>query len=317
MVMGSFWTWALFISFVMVMLVLDMLVFHRRAHAVSVKEATRWTIFWIGLAMAFNVLLYFWQGSDAALKFFTGYVIEESLSVDNLFVFVLIFTSFRVPSELQHRVLFWGIIGAQIMRGLFIGVGTALINSFHWIIYVFGAFLIFTGIKMALQREEGLHPEDNPIVHFFRRFVPMTRSYEGSKFLTRVNGRLMATPLLLVLVIVESSDVIFAVDSIPAIFAITTDPFLVFTSNVFAILGLRSLYFVLARVVDKFYYLKFALSVILTFVGAKMLLADIFHIHTLVSLGVIAFVLTTAIIASAIRNRNLPPEEGPETPSQR
>ena len=305
MVMGSFWTWALFIGFVLMMLILDMVVFHRRAHTVSVKEATWWTAFWVGLALAFNALLYFWQGSDAALKFFTGYIIEESLSVDNLFVFVLIFGTFRVPAELQHRVLFWGIIGAQVMRGIFIGVGTALINSFHWIIYVFGAFLIFTGVKMAFQKESGLHPEDNPVVHFFQRFVPMTRSYEGTKFVTRVNGRLMATPLMLVLVIVETSDVIFAVDSIPAIFAITTDPFLVFTSNVFAILGLRSLYFVLAHVVEKFYYLKAALAIILTFVGVKMVIAGYFEIPVLASLAVIASVLTLAIIASAIRNRRM------------
>jgi tellurite resistance protein TerC len=305
MVMGSLWTWVIFIVFVLGMLALDLGVFHRKAHKISMREATIWTIVWIALSMVFNVIIYFWQGSDAAVKFFTGYVIEKSLSVDNIFVFVLIFATFKVSSELQHRVLFWGIIGALVMRGLFIGLGTALINRFHWIIYVFGAFLIVTGIRMAFQKEEGLHPEENPVVHFFRRFVPMTEKYEGTHFFVHRAGRWMATPLMLVLVIVETTDVIFAVDSIPAIFAITTDPFLVFTSNVFAILGLRSLYFLLAGVVDKFHYLKLALSVILTYVGIKMVISEWYKIPTGWSLGFIALTLIVAIIASLLRARRL------------
>ena len=316
MEMGSLWTWVLFNIFVLAMLALDLGVFHRKSHTVSMKEATAWTIVWITCAMVFNVIIYFWQGSDPALKFFTGYVIEKSLSVDNIFVFVLIFGTFRVPAEYQHRVLFWGILGALVLRGLFIGIGTALINQFHWIIYVFGAFLIFTGIKMAFQKEEGLHPEDNPIVHFFRRFVPMTETYEGSKFFVVRNGKRLATPLLLVLAIVEGTDVIFAVDSIPAIFAITTDPFLVYTSNVFAILGLRALYFLLAGVVGKFYYLKVALSFILTYIGVKMVLVDIYHIPTGISLGVIAVTLTIAMIASLMRAKKLERESDAIDPTK-
>lgn len=316
MEMGSLWTWVLFNAFVLAMLALDLGVFHRKSHTVSMKEATAWTIVWISCAMIFNVILFFWQGSDPALKFFTGYVIEKSLSVDNIFVFVLIFGTFRVPSEYQHRVLFWGILGALVLRGIFIGVGTALINQFHWIIYIFGAFLIFTGVKMAFQKEEGLHPEENPIVNFFRRFVPMTEKYEGSHFVVRRNGKRFATPLLLVLAIVEASDVIFAVDSIPAIFAITTDPFLVYTSNVFAILGLRALYFLLAGVVGKFHYLKVALSFILTYIGVKMVIVDFYKIPTGVSLGVIAVTLTVAMIASLIRAKKLERESSAIDPTK-
>lgn len=316
MEMGSLWTWVLFNVFVLAMLALDLGVFHRKSHTVSMKEATAWTIVWITCAMIFNVIIFFWQGSDPALKFFTGYVIEKSLSVDNIFVFVLIFGTFRVPAEYQHRVLFWGILGALILRGLFIGIDTALINQFHWIIYVFGAFLIFTGIRMAFQKEEGLHPEENPIVNFFRRFVPMTERYEGSHFVVRRNGKLLATPLLLVLVIVEATDVIFAVDSIPAIFAITTDPFLVYTSNVFAILGLRALYFLLAGVVGKFHYLKIALSFILTYVGVKMVIVDFYKIPTGISLSVIAVTLTIAIIASLLRARKLERESDAIDPTK-
>ena len=300
------WPWILFHVFVLTLLIIDLGVFNRKAHVVSVREASIWTTVWVTLSAMFCGLLYFWKGGDSALKFATGYIIEYSLSVDNIFVFVLIFASFRVPAEFQHRVLFWGILGAIIMRGLFIGLGTALINQFHWIIYVFGAFLIFSGIKMAFHKDEEMHPEDNPVVKFFRRFVPMTRSYSGKDFFVRENGRLMATPLMLVLVIVETSDVIFAVDSIPAIFAITTDPFLVYTSNLFAILGLRSLYFLLAGVVDKFHYLKLALSIILTFVGVKMVSGAFgLHIGTGLSLAVIGGVLFSAIVASVVRAKRL------------
>jgi len=301
------------------MLVLDLGVFHRHAHVVSVKEAALWSVVWIGLALLFNTGIYFfwdqlvpgsaYSNREAALAFFTGYLIEKSLSVDNIFVFVLIFTYFAVPAAYQHRVLFWGILGALVMRALLIAVGAALLKEFHWIIYVFGAFLIFTGIKMALHRDEQLHPERNPVVRLFRRLMPVADHYEGEKFFIRRAGRLVATPLLLVLLMVESTDLVFAVDSIPAIFAVTSDPFLVYTSNVFAILGLRSLYFVLAGMVHKFHYLKLGLSVVLTFVGVKMVLIDIFKIPTGVSLGVIASILAIAVIASLYRARRSTQEQ--------
>jgi tellurite resistance protein TerC len=310
------WMWVGFNVFVLAMLALDLGVFHRESHAVSVKEATIWSGVWIGLALLFNTGIFlFWDrmmpGSgysnrEAGLAFLTGYLIEKSLSVDNIFVFVLIFSYFAVPKQYQHRVLFWGIISALVMRGLMIWLGAALIKEFHWIIYLFGAFLIFTGIRMALQRDEELHPEQNPVVRLFRRVIPVSAQYEGDKFFTRKNGALLATPLLLVLVMIEVSDLIFAVDSIPAIFAVTQDAFLVYTSNVFAILGLRSLYFVLAGVIHKFHYLKLGLAGVLTFVGVKMLLTDTaFKIPTGASLGVVAVILAVAIGASLLRNRRL------------
>lgn len=302
------WLWVGFNLFVLAMLALDLGVFHRHAHVVSVKEAATWSVVWIGLAMLFNVGLYlFWDrlaptstysNQEAALAFFTGYLIEKSLSVDNIFVFVLIFTYFAVPAAYQHRVLFWGIIGALVMRASLIAVGAALLKEFHWIIYVFGAFLIYTGINMARHRNEELHPEQNPVVRLFRRIMPVADAYEGDRFFVRRAGRWVATPLFLVLLMVESTDLIFAVDSIPAIFAVTNDPFIVYTSNVFAILGLRSLYFVLAGVIHTFQYLKIGLSVVLTFVGVKMLLIDVYKIPTAVSLGVIASILAVAIGAS-------------------
>lgn len=285
------------------MLAFDLGVFHRKAHTVSLKEASIWSFVWIMLAMIFNAGLYFLRGPDPALQFFTGYLIEKSLSVDNIFVFVLLFTYFAVPAAYQHRVLFWGILGALVMRGILIAVGAVLLEEFHWIIYLFGAFLIFTGIRMGLQKETHLHPEKNPLLRFVRRVVPVTHDYERDHFIVRRAGKIMVTPLLLVLLIIESTDLVFAVDSIPAVFAVTRDPFIVYTSNVFAILGLRSLYFVFANVIDKFYYLKLALSVILTYVGVKMLLADISPIPTLLSLLIIACVLTIAVVASVIRAR--------------
>ena len=314
--MDMFWIWIGFNLFVLALLALDLGVFHRHAHVVSVKEASIWSAVWIGLALAFNACVYFfWQqlrpgstytNSEAALAFFTGYLIEKSLSVDNIFVFVLIFTYFAVPPIYQHRVLFWGIIGALVMRGILIAVGATLLKEFHWIIYVFGGFLIFTGIKMARHRNAELHPEKNPLVRLFRRLMPVTDTYEGERFLVRRAGKWMATPLLLVLIMVESTDLVFAVDSIPAIFAVTDDPFLVYTSNVFAILGLRSLYFVLAGVMDKFYYLKLGLSAVLTFVGIKMVLVDIYKIPVAVSLGIIATILTVAVLASLLRAQRRP-----------
>src|SRR5574339_272137 len=263
---GTIWLWIGFNAFVLFMLALDLGVFHRHSHVVSTREAAIWSVVWISLAMLFNAGIYFfwnvlspasmYTNSEASLAFFTGYLIEKSLSVDNIFVFVLIFTFFAVPAAYQHRVLFWGILGALIMRGILIAVGATLLKEFHWIIYVFGAFLIFTGIRMAIHRDEELHPEKNPVVQLLRKIMPVTENYENDHFFIRRAGKLFATPLFLVLLIVESTDLVFAVDSIPAIFAVTTDPFIVYTSNVFAILGLRSLYFLLAGVIDKFHYLK-------------------------------------------------------------
>ncbi len=317
---GSIWLWVGVNLFVLGVLAIDLGVFHRDSHEVSVKEATIWTVVWISLALVFNaIIFFFWNqmmpgssytNSEAGLAFLTGYLIEYSLSVDNIFVFVLIFTFFAVPKQYQHRVLFWGIIGALLMRGAMIGIGAALIKEFHWIIYIFGGFLIFTGIRMAFHKNEELHPENNPLIKLFRRFMKVTEKYEGDKFFVRRAGVLMATPLFLVLLMVETTDLIFAVDSIPAIFAVTEDPFLVYTSNVFAILGLRSLYFVLAGVINKFYYLKLGLSVVLTFVGVKMLLTETaFKIPTGISLGVVVLVLLVAILASILRARRQPPIE--------
>ena len=315
MIAETIWLWIGFNLFVLAMLTLDLGVFHRHAHAVSVKEATIWSGIWIALALIFNSGLYFfwdiispgseYSNSEAALAFFTGYLIEKSLSVDNIFVFVLIFTYFAVPALYQHRVLFWGIIGALVMRGILIAVGAALLKEFHWIIYIFGGFLIFTGIRMAFHRDEEIHPENNPLIKFFRRLMPVSAIYAGDKFFIRQAGVLMATPLFLVLLIVESTDLVFALDSIPAIFAVTNDPFIIYTSNVFAILGLRSLYFVLAGIIDKFHYLKLGLSVVLTFVGAKMVIVDFYKIPIGVSLGVIAIILTMAVVASLWRAQRL------------
>ena len=310
--MATIWLWGGFHLLIFAMLALDLGVFHRKAHAVSIREAFIWSLVWIVLALMFNAGIYLWRGSETALEFLTGYLIEKSLSVDNIFVFVLIFTSLSVPATSQHRVLFWGILGALFMRGTLILVGTALLKEFHWIIYLFGAFLVFTGIKMAVHREVEVHPENNPLIKLARRYLPMTGQYEGDRFFTRQAGRLMATPLMLALLIVESTDLVFAVDSIPAIFAVTRDPFIVYTSNVFAILGLRSLYFVLAGAVGKFYYLKFGLSVVLVFVGTKMILADFYKIPITFSLLVVALVLMVAVVASVVRARRMAhPREAP------
>jgi tellurite resistance protein TerC len=296
--------WAGFTAFVLLMLALDLGVFHRKAHAVSIREATIWSAVWVTLAMIFNAGLYYFRGPEPAVEFFTGYLIEKSLSVDNIFVFALIFGYFAVPAVEQHRVLFWGVLGALVMRAAFILAGSALIAQFHWILYLFGAFLILTGVRMALHREMEIHPENNPLLKLVRRVIPVTPTYRGHHFFVREAGRWLATPLFLVLVMIESTDLVFAVDSIPAIFAVTEDPFIVYTSNIFAILGLRSLYFLLAGVMDKFVYLKLGLSAVLVFVGVKMTLADLFKIPGLVSLGVIAALLTASIVASLIKNRS-------------
>ncbi len=297
----TFWLWTGFNLFVLAMLAIDLGVFHRKSHTVGFREALGWTAAWITLALCFNLGVWHFAGPTKALEFFTGYVIEYSLSADNVFVFALLFSYFAVPAKYQHKVLFWGILGALIMRFGMIALGAALIAKFAWIIYVFGAFLILTGVKMVLKREEEIHPERNPLVRLFKRLMPVTSDFRGDRFFVRENGVRLATPLFVVLLLVEFTDVIFAVDSIPAIFAVTTDPFIVYTSNVFAILGLRSLYFALAGVLDKFHYLKTGLGVVLTFVGVKMLLGHTpYKIDTLVSLGVIVTILAASVAASLL-----------------
>jgi tellurite resistance protein TerC len=302
---GTIWLWVGFHGFILAMLALDLGVFHREAHTVSLKEALAWTMVWITLAMIFNAGVYFFSGPEPALQFFTGYLLEESLSVDNIFVFVLLFTYFRVPAAYQHRVLFWGILGALVMRGMMIALGVVLLETFHWIIYLFGAFLLFTGIRMAFRKETEVHPEHNPLLRLARRIVPVTHDYERDRFLVRRAGQVLVTPLLLVLLVVETTDLMFALDSIPAVFAVTKNPFIVYTSNIFAILGLRSLYFVFANAMGKFHYLQLGLAVVLSFVGAKMVLADIYHIPTALSLAVIAVVLAAAVVASIVRTQRL------------
>ena len=306
---NNLWLWIGFNVFVLGMLALDLGVFHRKAHVVTVKESLAWTVVWVALALLFNLGIAHYMGHAKGLEFFTGYVIEKSLSVDNVFVFALLFSYFAVPPLYQHKVLFWGILGALVMRAIMIFVGAALIEKFAWIIYVFGAFLILTGIKMIVKREEEIHPERNPLVRWFKKFMPVTNDYRGGHFFIRENGVRMATPLFVVLLLVEFSDLIFAVDSIPAIFAVTKDPFIVYTSNVFAILGLRSLYFALAGVMEKFHYLKVGLGVVLSFVGVKMMLGHTaWKIDTHVSLGIIVAVLAASIIVSLLRPKYLAPK---------
>jgi len=311
--------WVGFTLFVLAMLALDLGVFHRRAHEIGVREAFAWTVVWIVLALLFNVGVYFWFGPVRGLEFFTGYLIEKALSVDNIFVFLVIFSYFGVPRAFQHRVLFWGILGALIMRAIFIVLGAALIQRFHWVIYIFGAFLIYTGVKLLLQRASEVHPERNPLFRMFRRIVPSVSDYHGAHFTAVVARKRYATPLLLVLVCVEATDIVFAVDSIPAIFAITRDPFIVYTSNIFAILGLRALYFVLVGVIGKFHYLRVGLALVLAFVGAKMMLSELYKIPITVSLVVVATLLAGSVAASAIRPPRQeplpdPPPPGPQSP---
>lgn len=298
---SSTWLWIGFSVFILLMLSLDLGLLNRKAHTIKYREAATWSAVWVTLAMIFAGLVFYYQGTDRGLEFLTGYLIELSLSVDNLFVFLLIFSYFKVPAKYQHRVLFWGVMGALIMRLTMIFIGAVLIQRFHWVIYIFGAFLVYTGIKMFRQEELDIQPEDNPLVKLVTRYIPITRHYEEQKFFTRVNGRLTGTLLLLVLVIVEVTDLVFAVDSIPAIFAITTNTFIVYTSNVFAILGLRSMYFLLAGVVEKFQYLKMGLAIVLTFIGVKMLVVAL-HVHIPIwfSLMFVAVVLLSSVIASLI-----------------
>lgn len=280
------------------MLALDLGVFHRKSHEVSTKEALTWTIVWITLALIFNGILYFWKGQQQALEFFTGYLIEKALSVDNIFVFIMIFSYFQVPAKYQHKVLFWGILGALVMRVIFIFAGVALIEKFHFTIYIFGAILIYTGYKMFNHNQAKIDPEKNPVVRFFRKIMPVTPQMHDDKFFVRLNGKRFATPLFLVLILIETTDLIFAVDSIPAILAITQDQFIVYTSNVFAILGLRSLYFALAGIVHRFWLLTYGLAIVLLFVGTKMLLIDVYKIPIAWSLLFIAITITGSVILS-------------------
>jgi tellurite resistance protein TerC len=289
------------------MLALDLGVFHRKARVVKTNEALLWCAFWFALALAFSFYVYSWKGSDTALEFVTGYLIEWSLSLDNIFVFLMIFSFFGVPPAYQHRVLFWGILGALIMRAFFIIAGVTLIQKFHWVIYVFGGFLLVTGMKMAFHQSREIHPERNPVLKVFRRVVPFTEGYDTGKFFVKRDGRYTATTLFVVLLLVETTDLIFAVDSIPAILAITTDPFIVYSSNVLAILGLRSLYFALAGVMRLFQYLHYGLAVILAFVGAKMLLSDFYKIPAVYALGIVAGILLASVICSVFRSRRLMP----------
>ncbi|HEX2254133.1 MAG TPA: TerC family protein [Thermoanaerobaculia bacterium] len=292
--------WSAFFVVILVMLALDLGVFHRHEHVVRTREAALWTAVWIGLSLLFNAWIWWQYGSQPGLEFLTGYVIEKSLSVDNIFVFIVIFQYFRVPEKYHHRVLFWGILGALLMRGIFIGIGAALISRFEWVLYIFGAFLVYTGIKVIKNKGTEIHPEDNPVLGFFRRVVPLTNDYRGKHFVVHEAGRWFATPLLLVLVMVEATDVVFAVDSIPAIFGVTRDPFIVFTSNIFAILGLRALYFLLADLMGRFEYLPYGLGLVLTFIGAKMLVHHWVEIPIEVSLAVVVLVLGGSIAASLL-----------------
>jgi tellurite resistance protein TerC len=297
--------WIAFNLFVLLMLALDLGVFHRKSHTVKVREAMIWSVVWIALAAIFSGVVYWWHGRPAALEFVTGYVIELSLSVDNLFVFLLIFRYFKVSSEHQHKVLFWGIIGALVMRAVFIVLGVSLISRFHWVIYVFGALLIYSGIKLFFQNEAEVHPEKNPILKLFRKFVPITNDYHGAKFFIRRPG-LYATPMFVVLLVVETTDLLFAVDSIPAILAITRDAFIVYTSNVFAIMGLRSMYFALAGMMEMFRYLHYGLALVLVFVGAKMLVSHYYEIPTEIALGGVAGILLVSVLASVINPKAKP-----------
>lgn len=294
------WFWIAFGVVVLVMLALDLGVFHRKAHEVHFKEAFIWSVVWIVLALIFNAAVFAIRGTQSGFEFLTGYVIEKSLSVDNIFVFLMVFNYFRVPPAYQHRVLFWGIVGALIMRAIFIAGGIGLLNRFHWMVYVFGALLIASGIKMVIQHGKEIHPERNPVLIFVRRIFRVTPNYEGQRFFIKKNGLVFATPLFITLVFVEFTDLVFAVDSIPAILAITRDPFIVYTSNVFAILGLRALYFVLAGFMRLFAYLHYGLAAILVFVGSKMLLSEIYKVPVAWSLAIIAAILLMSVLASVL-----------------
>lgn len=297
--------WIGFILFIMLMLGIDLGIFHRKTHAVSFKESLAWTVVWVGLAMLFSAIVYFWKGPEKSIEFLTGYIIELSLSVDNLFVFILIFSYFQVPIHYQHKVLFYGILGALVMRVIFIFAGVALLTKFHWIIYVLGAVIIFSGLKMLFQKDKKIEPDKNPVIRFVKKMLPVTHEYHGDKFFVKIQkGVLAATPLFIVLVFVEIADLIFAVDSIPAILAITTDTFIVFTSNVFAILGLRSLYFALAGMISLFRFLHIGLATILIFIGLKMVFSEVYDIPIEYALITVLSILLTSIAASLILKKN-------------
>jgi tellurite resistance protein TerC len=293
------------------LIVLDLFVFHRNAHEIKFKEAIRLSLFWVAVALCFNAFIYFYMGPRSGLEFLAGYLIEESLSIDNLFVFIMIFSYFKVPSMYQHKILYWGIVGALVMRAIFIMMGVALIQRFSWMTFVFGAFLVYTAVKMAFSDGGEADPGKNPIVNFLKKFVPITTDHGGGRFFVRdrENDRWMATSLFLVLVVVETTDVVFAVDSIPAVLGVSKDPFIVFSSNMFAILGLRALYFALAGVIGLFHYLKYGLSAVLCFVGAKMLLERVLHVPIFVSLGIVVVILASSIVASLLFPA---PEKGPK-----
>lgn len=311
---GEPWHWAAFVGFVLLVLALDLGVFHRRAHEVSVKEAAIWTLVWVALAGCFNLILYHQLGPQRALEFATGYVIEKALAVDNIFVFILVFSTFAIPLRHQHRVLFWGILGALLMRGIFVALGSALLTHFHWALYVFGAFLALTGAKLLISGNDPPAAENNPIIVRLRRVIPVATTKIDGSFFHKQGGKWMATPLLVALVAIELSDIVFAIDSIPAIFAVTREPFIVFTSNMFAILGLRSLYFLLASVIDRFVYLKTGLAAVLLFVGTKMLLVDIYKVPVVISLGVIVTLLAASVVASWLRTGKLAGNTSPVMP---
>jgi len=307
------WAWAAVSALIVAVLLADLLVFHREAHEISMREAAVSSALWVALGVAFGGVVWATAGGDRAGEYFAGYLIEKSLSIDNIFVFALLFSYFGVPAAYRHRLLFWGVLGALVFRAAFIFAGAALLENFHWVIYVFGAFLIYTGLKMARHGDQEVHPERNPVLKLLRRVMPVTDEYHGTRFFLRQAGRTVATPLLAVLVAVETTDVLFAVDSIPAIFAVTDEPFLVFTSNAFAILGLRALYFLLAGMMDRFVYLKYGLAAILVFVGIKMVIVDIWHVPTTLSLAVIAVVLALSVALSLRATRpSSEPEPEPE-----
>jgi tellurite resistance protein TerC len=305
------WAWLAFGAIIVVLLFLDMKVFHRKSGVITIKQSLLWTAFWIALALLFNLGIWLWKrDTGMALDYLTCYLIEKSLSVDNLFVFLMVFSFFSVPSAYQHKVLFWGIIGAIVLRLAFIEAGATLLENFDWVFYIFGAFLIIAALRMAFQKEKELHPEKNPILKILRKFVGVTDCYEGDRFFIKRAGKYIATPLLIVVIIIETTDVVFALDSIPAAFSITTDKFIVYTSNIFAILGLRSLYFALAGIMPLFHYLKYGLVVVLMFVGIKMLLAQHYEIPTAIALGVVVGVLVVAVVASVIHNRKVKTADG-------
>ena len=302
MIHSNMW-WVAFGIMIFILLALDIAVFNRKSHEIKLKEAVLWSAFWITLALLFNIVVYVFYGHESALQYLTAYLVEKSLSMDNLFVFLMIFSFFKVPHKYQHKVLFWGIIGALVMRLFFIYAGITLITKFHWIIYIFGVMLIYSGIKMVRDKETEIHPEKNRVLRLFRKFMPTTSEYHGARFFIRKNGILHATPLFVVMIVIETSDLIFAVDSIPAVLAISNDTFIVYTSNIMAILGLRALFFALAGVMNIFEFLHYGLSAILVFVGVKMVIADIYKINIFVSLAVIFSILCISIIASVVNDR--------------